>query len=315
MARISGDSGSHSPFNVFAPGPVASTRQAAPAGRTPPITRVQRERPNVTVGAKRDLPGILGFFQRIFRAIGDFFRRLFGGSKRSDTSGEARLSTRRLNAASTRPGEGLRRPPRAPVIRHGVMLGDPRGMRADVIAAIRRASRATGVNEHLLFVLAEIESSGNPNLASRSGTYVGLFQMGIEEFRANGGTGSRRDPYQNAMAAARSIADRIERGVIPPGLPPGEQALYIYLAHQQGEAGAAAHWQNPDGIAWRNIRRYYRSDRVAQRAIVGNVFDDYAEDRGMNMTSREFIDFWRDRMRVVEARVFPGGPGFTQNLV
>ncbi|MEO1483470.1 MAG: transglycosylase SLT domain-containing protein [Myxococcota bacterium] len=290
--------------------PTTATPPSGPAAEPAATTRVPHTEgePIVVIGRRPEPRGLLGWISRIFSAIGRFFSRLFSGGHSNRQTRELQeespnAAPRRQTVHSSRPGAGLREPRHVAPRQN---LGDPSGMRADVVRAIRSASAQTGVNERLLFVLAQIESGGDPNAESRSGTYVGLFQIGPSEWqRWGGGSAPREDPDMNALVAARSIADRQRRGVIPPGLPPEEQALFIYLTHQQGEAGAAAHWTNPDGVAWQNIRRYYSSDGRAQRAITGNVSSEYARRYGTRMTSRQFIDYWRNRMQIVSAQVYP----------
>ncbi|MEL6548356.1 MAG: transglycosylase SLT domain-containing protein, partial [Myxococcota bacterium] len=173
--------------------------------------------------------------------------------------------------------------------------------------AIENASRETGVPQDLLMVYAFIESSFDPN--ARNGSYVGLFQMSQEEFVANGGRGRRTDPVQNALAAARDIRDKMQARSFPRNESANEQALYLYVQHQQGEAGARAHYANLDGVAWRNLRRFYPSDRVAQRAVTRNVTEDWLARYGRDMTSGEFIAHWRERLDEVAGEVLDSPVG------
>ncbi|MEO0813024.1 MAG: transglycosylase SLT domain-containing protein, partial [Myxococcota bacterium] len=149
-----------------------------------------------------------------------------------EDSGNAGVSAR--GQQSARGTRGVRRGQR----RYGVPV--PPAVRR----AIENASRETGVPQDLLMVYAFIESSFDPN--ARNGSYVGLFQMSQEEFVANGGRGRRTDPVQNALAAARDIRDKMQARSFPRNESANEQALYLYVQHQQGEAGARAHYANLD---------------------------------------------------------------------
>ncbi|MEM6734032.1 MAG: transglycosylase SLT domain-containing protein, partial [Myxococcota bacterium] len=160
-----------------------------------------------------------------------------------------------------------------------------------VRSAIRAAARETGVSERLLTLYAYIESSFNPR-AGAGGRYVGLFQLSTDVFSEYGGRGSRTDPVQNALVAARSIKAQQQQADFPRDKSNMEQAVWLYVMHQQGAAGGRAHYRDQEQVAWRNIRRYYRSDRTAQRVVRNNVSTSWFQRFGINMTSKDFIGYW-----------------------
>jgi len=75
----------------------------------------------------------------------------------------------------------------------------PAPVSTTVDSALRNASARTGVAYQTLLVMCTIESRCNPSAVN--GSYSGLFQMGKNEFTANGGTGNIFDPLQNSISA------------------------------------------------------------------------------------------------------------------
>ena len=142
-----------------------------------------------------------------------------------------------------------------------------------------------------------IESNFNPN--QRTGSNVGLVQFGPQEQRefmsdippAQRGTmqaqliGLQRDTAKNTNILNRTL-----------GRQPTPAELY--LMHQQGVAGGPALLTaNPNMPAWQAIRRYYRSDAIAQSAIHKNIPSDNPLRRVPTdqITVGQFVSMWRDR--------------------
>jgi hypothetical protein len=164
---------------------------------------------------------------------------------------------------------------------------------SDAEAAISRASSATGVDPNMLRTFANIESSGNKEV--KTGKYSGLFQLSNEEFLSHGG-GDIFNANDNAMAAARKLKQESADFKSKTGREP--TGFDLYMIHQQGVAGAPAHMNNPSGIAWQNVSRYYPSEEVAKQAIWGNIpSDQKARFPGgvESVTSGQFIDMWRGK--------------------
>lgn len=173
------------------------------------------------------------------------------------------------------------------------------GFSPRVEQALARASRETGVPVETLRAFTRIESGGNPR--TRTGSYNGLLQLSNSQFRQYGGTGSIYDADQNAIAGARKIAALSAEFREANGRNPN--AAELYMMHQQGPGGAAAHYANPDRPAWQNMlstgEGQQRGAGWAKRAIWGNVPSDVRGRFGSvnNITSRDFTELWADKVR------------------
>ena len=75
----------------------------------------------------------------------------------------------------------------------------------------------------------------------------------------------------------------------------------VYGVHQQGAAGYDAHLTNPSGVAWKNVRQYYPSDKVAKDAIWKNLTPTMQAKYGSvdSVSSAEFTKDWGDRIEGV----------------
>jgi hypothetical protein len=155
-----------------------------------------------------------------------------------------------------------------------------------------------GLDPEMLHTFARIESGGNPR--SQTGSYKGLFQLSDEEFRKHGGTGDIFDPQANTAAAAAKIAAESKTFENQYGRAP--TASELYLIHQQGPAGYAAHSANPDQPAWMSMASTgegkQKGQEWAKRAIWGNVPDNLKGQFGNvnNITSQQFMDLWRQKV-------------------
>lgn len=142
--------------------------------------------------------------------------------------------------------------------------------------------------------LFQIESGGNPSAVT--GSNRGLGQFGPTEEHMYGITDANRNSPQAQAAAVmreRAVNDPSLARVL--GRDPTDAEHY--LAHQQGLAGASALLSNPNVPAWQAIRPYYRSDAIAQRAIMGNVPGDSPLKRldVNSISSAGFTSMWRDK--------------------
>jgi uncharacterized protein (TIGR02594 family) len=178
----------------------------------------------------------------------------------------------------------------------------PAGAPPHVVAAAERV----GMEPAFLAQVRQIESSGNPN--KRTGSYAGEFQLSEADFRKYGGKGSITDPEQNALAAANKFADLSKKFTARFNREPTPGELY--LMHQQGEGGAAAHISNPDRPAWQSMASTaegrQRGEAWAKQAIWGNLTPEAKRQFGSvdNVTSRQFVEFWSGRVE--------GGPSPSQ---
>lgn len=160
-------------------------------------------------------------------------------------------------------------------------------------AAIDNAAQQTGIDPRVLGSFVSIESGGRPDAST--GSYHGLLQLSNGEFQKYGGQ-NIYDPQQNLLAGAQKIRDEATAFNQKFGRDPTPGELY--LIHQQGAAGSAAHFANPDGTAWENIARYYPNEAIAKKAIWGNVPDDMKAKFGSvdNVTSGQFAQLWNDKV-------------------
>lgn len=154
-----------------------------------------------------------------------------------------------------------------------------------------------GIDPDMLSRIARIESSGNPN--ARTGSYKGLFQLSDQEFNKYGG-GNIYSAADNARAAGAKIA--AETAQLRQTLGRDPTATEIYMVHQQGPAGFAAHSADPDAPAWQNMASTGEGRQKgagwARQAIWGNIPDQFKQQFGSvdNVTSRAFMDMWRQKV-------------------
>ena len=146
--------------------------------------------------------------------------------------------------------------------------------------------------------IMQIESSGDAsNVTGKNEHYVGLFQLDKEEFRKGGGTGDRKDPEMNTMAAANVMAQHARDFKQRTGKD--VNLIDLYMIHQQGAAGYAAHVNNPDAPAWQNFKKASGwSDDMAKQAIWGNLGPEAKKKFGSveNITSGDFVGQWGENI-------------------
>ncbi|MEN9708097.1 MAG: hypothetical protein RIQ68_505 [Pseudomonadota bacterium] len=160
------------------------------------------------------------------------------------------------------------------------------------------AANANGIDPNTLNTFAWIESGGRPD--AQTGSYRGLFQLSPAEFNKYGG-GNIFDPTDNTNAAARKLAAETQSFQSTYGRAPTPADLY--MVHQQGEGGYAAHAANPDAPAWQNMystaEGRQKGPEWAKQAIWGNLPDDVkAQFPGGvdSLTSRQFMDLWANKV-------------------
>ncbi len=163
--------------------------------------------------------------------------------------------------------------------------------------------------------LFQLESSNDPEAVT--GNNRGLGQFGPRE-EARYGITDWKNYGQQAAAVRREMAEfgpALSRS-LGRDPTPGE----LYLAHQQGLKGATTHFANPDGTAWRNVRQYYPSDKVARDAVWNNIPDNARISPNFNktmfpggvddVTSKHFTDGWIGKFEGTPALPISGGlPG------
>ena len=169
----------------------------------------------------------------------------------------------------------------------------------DYSEVIEKHARRVGIDPAWMKRIMQIESGGDSS--NRTGSYKGLFQLSDREFKAHGGTNNPYDPEQNTMAAANKLAAEKTRLQQRLGREPTLKDLY--MVHQQGEAGYAAHMKNPDQPAYLNMASTGEGKQKgvawAKKAIWGNIPDNLKAKYGSveNVTSKQFVeDVWGGKM-------------------
>lgn len=176
----------------------------------------------------------------------------------------------------------------------------------NIEAAIQRTAQQAGIDPAILRTFVLIESGGNPS--NVTGSYQGLLQLSNQEFAKHGGQGNILDVDANLSAGARKLSADAANFSNRFGRDPS--ASELYLIHQQGVGGSAAHWANPDKPAWQNMASTaegrQKGEKWAKAAIWGNVPDDVKAQFGSvdNLTSRDFVKLWDDKV----ARFSGGSP-------
>ncbi len=176
--------------------------------------------------------------------------------------------------------------------------------------AIEEAERA-GLEPAFLLVVIDIESSGN--CSARTGRYRGALQLSDEEFTRLGGR-DITDCRQNIRIGAGKIAKEADTFKAANGRDP--TAAELYLIHQQGPEGQAAHANNLDLPAWKSLWLWTqegvtRGQSWSQQAIWGNVPTDVRPKfpGGVyGVTSRQFIGLWREKLETRMRRLLPPPP-------
>ncbi|WP_455480473.1 transglycosylase SLT domain-containing protein [Bartonella sp. B12(2025)] len=117
---------------------------------------------------------------------------------------------------------------------------------SNVNRAIAQAAQKYGLPENFLKRVAMIESHGNPNAKSKKSSAGGLYQFldsTAKQYQLN----NKFDPFQATDAMGRLTKDNVRYLQTALGREPSEAELY--LAHQQGPAGAVKLIKNPNMLA------------------------------------------------------------------
>jgi len=145
---------------------------------------------------------------------------------------------------------------------------------ADIHGIITAAADRYGISHNYALRVAHIESRFDPNAINGGSRATGLFQFIPSTWQSYGAGQNARDPAANADAAMRlTVAnrDQLRRSL---GREPTEGELY--LAHQQGAAGAAKLLAAPNARA---------VDVIGERAVLGN-------GGTLDMTAGQFAQKW-----------------------
>jgi uncharacterized protein (TIGR02594 family) len=179
-----------------------------------------------------------------------------------------------------------------------------RQLSGNVDAAIEQAAAEAGVDSGMMRAFAEIESGGRPTV--QTGSYKGLFQLSEAEFAEHGGRGDIFDPVENARAAAHKLKSESEQFRTRYGRAP--TGAELYMIHQQGWGGYHQHTAQPKRAAWESMYATAEGQRRgadwAKQAVWGNLPASERRRFGSveNITSGQFLDFWRQRYARAEGR-------------
>jgi hypothetical protein len=151
----------------------------------------------------------------------------------------------------------------------------------------------SGADAETLKRIAWLESRGEADAVNPQSGASGPFQF-MPATAAQYGVADPSDPVQAAKGAARLLEDnrRALRGILSREPTPAE----LYLAHQQGAAGAGALLANPKSNALVILTAVYGSAAKAKAALEQN-------GGNIDQTAGEFANMWLDR--------FNGGPTVT----
>jgi hypothetical protein len=155
--------------------------------------------------------------------------------------------------------------------------GDP------VADLIRQRARAAGEDPEAAVAIAMIESRLDPNARNPKSSAAGVFQF-IDETWANMGGGDKFDADLNVRRGVQLM--RENREALSRALGRDPQPWELYLAHQQGAAGATAMLRNPERPAVEVLQGLGRSARKARAAVELNAGD-------VNATAGDFAAVWR----------------------
>jgi hypothetical protein len=172
-----------------------------------------------------------------------------------------------------------------------------RALHPSIDQAIETYAKQHGLDPQMVRTFVHIESGGQPT--ARTGQYKGLLQLSDSEFKKYGGGDiySVDDNLRAGIAKLRAESDAFTKRTGRPAA-----ANDLYMIHQQGEGGSAAHFANPDKPAWENMystrEGREKGPGWAKLAIWGNVPDDLKAKYGSveNMTSRDFTDMWANKV-------------------
>lgn len=160
---------------------------------------------------------------------------------------------------------------------------------ANPTAATAPAPSGGNAPDAYLDRVAQIESGGNPNAWRQGSQYRGLYQFGRDEEAKYGINDSNwRDPAVQRQAAGQlynDLKDQLGRRL---GRDPTDGE--IYLAHQQGVAGATALLRNPDTPAAQTLSRF----GSGYQRIAGNLPSSWGFDPH-TITGQQFANAWIDR--------------------
>lgn len=160
--------------------------------------------------------------------------------------------------------------------------------------------------------LIQLESGGRPRAYSPSGRHRGLGQFSQDLERRYGINDAN---FDDPAVQRRAISQHSEylRGRLRTALNREPTDGEVYLAHQQGEGGGPALLAAGDAPAWRAIRRFYRTDRMAQEAVYQNIprGNPLGQRQPDQIPASEFAALWTNRFNRTAP---PAAPAVAENV-
>jgi hypothetical protein len=162
---------------------------------------------------------------------------------------------------------------------------------------IRWVSEVLGLDFTFMKAVAKIESNFKPT--SRTGSYIGLFQLSKNEFEKYG-SGDILNARDNTVAASLKF---ITEAILFETFTHRKPTLNdLYLIHQQGIDGAAEHVSHPKRLAWQSMcatdEGKEKGEKWCKRAIWGNTLPAVKKVwKNVNkFTSGAFVAMWQQRV-------------------
>jgi hypothetical protein len=146
-----------------------------------------------------------------------------------------------------------------------------------------------GVNPELALTTARIESNFGQDKDTPGSQYKGVFQLGNQEWSEMGGTDANRGDRATQVNLGTSLLARRQQE-IANSLGRTPQNWEVYLAHNQGVAGATALLNNPNMTAKQALMTIPgMTEAQAEANIRGNGGAKY-----INAPASEYTSFWNN---------------------
>jgi murein DD-endopeptidase MepM/ murein hydrolase activator NlpD len=168
----------------------------------------------------------------------------------------------------------------------------------NVIDALDIAALDYDIPKEILYTIANIESTGNPNAKNKSTSASGLFQIMPRFFKDYGVTKDTvLNPFINAEAAAKMMKKHMSRiNKIIDSKDQSNIGAYIYMTHQQGLAGFEVLY-----VACKMYSNLDSKESLIKAAVSLNRSESFGKRVYRNMKANgpgspcEFINTWTSK--------------------
>ena len=168
----------------------------------------------------------------------------------------------------------------------------------NVIDALDIAALDYDIPKEILYTIANIESTGNPNAKNKSTSASGLFQIMPRFFKDYGVTKDTvLNPFINAEAAAKMMKKHMSRiNKIIDSKDQSNIGAYIYMTHQQGLAGFEVLY-----VACKMYSNLGSKESLIKAAVSLNRSESFGKRVYRNMKANgpgspcEFINTWTSK--------------------